>query len=118
MNEIAASLKESVLGPAHSGIRRHGSPLPWGPINLRTSTLGPALPLPPLSGGSCPPGVRPCEPSTVAGDEGGVVLGALEAVQLGSPEGGLGWAGSRHMQPLLHLDPGEEDTGPVCQGGC
>lgn len=42
----------------------------------------------------------------MAGDEGGVVLGALEAVQPGSPEGRLGRAGSRHMQPLLHLDPG------------
>lgn len=42
----------------------------------------------------------------MAGDEGGVVLRALEAVQLGSPEGGLGQAGSRYMQPLLHLDPG------------
>lgn len=36
-----------------------------------------------------------------------MVLGALKAVQLGSPEAGLGWAGSRHMQPLLHLDPGK-----------
>lgn len=37
----------------------------------------------------------------VAGDEGDVVLGALEAVTLGSPEGGKGWAVSPHMQHLL-----------------
>lgn len=43
----------------------------------------------------------------MARDDGCVVLGALEAVQLGRPEAGLGWAGSRHVQPLLHLDPGE-----------
>lgn len=63
-------------------------------------------------GANYPPGVGSGGPSAVAGDEGGVVLGALEAVQLGSPEGGLGWAGGRHMQPLLHLDA-EEDTGAV-----
>lgn len=57
-------------------------------------------------GGNCSPGVWPCGPSTVAGDEGGVVLGAFEAVKLGRPESGLGWAGSCHMQSLLHLDPG------------
>ena len=46
-------------------------------------------------------GIWPCGPGMVAGDEGDVVLGALEAVTLGSPEGGKGWAVSPHMQHLL-----------------
>lgn len=93
-----------------------GSPLPSGPLDLPTSTPVPPLPAPPLVGGKHPPGVRPRGPVLMAGDERGVVLGALEAVQLGGPEGWLGWAGSCHIQPLLYLDPGEGDTGPVCQG--
>lgn len=79
------------------------SALPWSPQNLPANLPSSA---PTSSGGSYPPGVWPCGPSTVAGDEGGVMLGTLEAVELSSPEGGLGWAGSCHMQPLLHLDPG------------
>lgn len=81
------------------------------------SIIGPPS-LAPWVEGNCPPGVWLCEPSTVAGDEGGVVLGTLEAVQLGSPQCGLGWAGGCHMQPLLHLDPGEEGIGSVWQVGC
>lgn len=43
--------------------------------------------------------------------------GTLEAVQLGSPEGGLGWAGSCHLQPLLHLDPRERTQAQVVEVG-
>lgn len=83
------------------GGRQPGSPLPLGPRkNLLSPFSG-------TQGKSCPPGVWPCGSGTVAGNEGCMVLGALKAVQLGSPEAGLGWAGSRHMQPLLHLDPGK-----------
>lgn len=95
---------------------RAGSPLPSGPLDLPTSTPVPSLPALPLVGGKHPPGVWPRGPVLVAGDERGMVLGALEAVQLGGPEGWLGWAGSCHIQPLLYLDSGEGDTGPVCQG--
>lgn len=45
------------------------------------------------------------------------MLGALEAVQLGSPEGGLGWAGSCHMQPLFHLDPGGRTQAQLVEAG-
>lgn len=87
-------------------------PPPLGP----PSTPGPPCPALPLREGKYPPGVWPRGAGPVASDEGGMVLGALEAVHLGSPEGGLGQAGSCHMQPLLHLDPGGADTDPVCQG--
>ena len=63
-----------------------------------------------------PPGLWLHWPDSMAGDECGVVLGALEAVQLGSPVGGLGQAGSHHVQPLLYLDPGGGDIGTICQG--
>ena len=64
-----------------------GSLLPSSPINLPTCTLGP---FPPLMERKYPPGIWLHWPDSMAGDERGVVLGALEAFQLGSPEGGLG----------------------------
>lgn len=86
------------------------APFPWAP---ETRSLLPLL----LRGGSCPPGVWPRGPGTVAGDESRVVLGGLEAVQPGSPQAGLGGAGSRHVQPLLHLDPGERTQAQCVEAG-
>lgn len=111
---VLCALKKSVLVSPTWGSR--GSMAAPKSAHLHSITSPPSLA--PWVEGNCPPGIWLCEPSTVAGDEGGVVLGTLEAVQLGSPQCGLGWAGGCHMQPLLHLDPGEEGIGSVWQGGC
>lgn len=101
LSAYTASFKKSVPSPSHMGRRCRAQPLPWSPSSACSPPSSACTP-----GANYPPGVGSCGPSAVAGDEGGVVLGALEAVQLASPESGLGWAGGRHMQPLLHLDAG------------